>query len=366
MLNDEQLTQLTEWFEQQYNKTEQDVFKSLGRDLVILEGLSITELKRLKNKSKTALFNRIDSELNKQAVLSVKELEKVYNTVAKDTIKSAKELYDYRGLVLPSFEDATKPFLTQSIKDIRNLSNTKALNIRDSKGNIVKLKDWYTSRVDEAIGSITSGKQTYEQAISKIVKELGQSGLRVEYESGYTRRLDSAVRQNVLDGMRSVTQKYNEQIGEEIEADGVEITAHSLCAEDHLPYQGKQFTKEEFKKIQNMLPRPIGMFNCKHGIYSIILGVSKPAYTKKELERYANGSNEIINIDGKNYSRYECTQLVNQLRNKSKYVKEELELARITNLKEHQRDLNKQLKQLNSKTNEVLKKAKLREYTTLY
>jgi hypothetical protein len=40
-------------------------------------------------------------------------------------------------------------------------------------------------------------------------------GARVEYASGYTRRLDSAVRMNVLDGVRQLNQGVRKITGEQ-------------------------------------------------------------------------------------------------------------------------------------------------------
>lgn len=39
--------------------------------------------------------------------------------------------------------------------------------------------------------------------------------------------------------------------GESFGADGIEISAH-------LPYQGKQFSNEEFEQLQQILKRPVG------------------------------------------------------------------------------------------------------------
>lgn len=84
-------------------------------------------------------------------------------------------------------------------------------------------------------------------------------GLRVQYPSGLTRRLDSAIRMNVLDGIRAVSQDIMRQVGKEFRADGIEISAHALCAEDHLPYQGTQMSEKEFERLQNRLDRPFSI-----------------------------------------------------------------------------------------------------------
>ena len=130
----------------------------------------------------------------------------------------------------------------------------------------------------------------------------------VEYESGYKRCLDSAVRQNVLDGVRSVTQAARDQVGKEFGADGVQISAHSLCALDHLPYQGRIYTNEEFEAINESLDRPFGMWNCRHVWYPVITDIATPTYDEATLKKYADISTEQITIGSKTQSRYDWTQ----------------------------------------------------------
>ncbi len=84
-------------------------------------------------------------------------------------------------------------------------------------------------------------------------------------------------------------------------ADGIEISAHVLCAEDHLPYQGKQYSNKDFERIQASLDRPFGQWNCKHTMYPIILGVSDEA----ALQQYRDNSNALIDIGGKVRTRYQ-------------------------------------------------------------
>ena len=163
--------------------------------------------------------------------------------------------------------------------------------------------------MDVAITSVQAGVTDYNSAIRRTMKAAAQDGLRVKYpNSGLTRRLDSAVRQNVLDGVRAVNNDVLRQLGNEYGADGVEISAHALCATDHLPYQGLQFSNREFEELQNTLDRPFGMWNCKHTVFPIILGVSVPAHDADELRMYRENSNAEIEIDGRKMTRYEWTQ----------------------------------------------------------
>ena len=171
------------------------------------------------------------------------------------------------------------------------------------------------------MSAVQLGTEDYAGTIRSALRETAWTGLcvdengtrKVRYASGLTRRLDTAMRQNVLDGARALYQHTTDAAGEAFGADGVEITAHMLCAEDHLPYQGKQMSKEAFEQLQGVLPRRLGIWNCKHAWYPILLGVSEPAYTEDELSQYRKYSTERITIDGKTLSRYQWSQAQRRL-----------------------------------------------------
>ena len=105
-------------------------------------------------------------------------------------------------------------------------------------------------------------------------------------------------------------------------------SAHPMCAEDHLPYQGRQFSNAEFAELQDSLPRPIGMWNCRHIAYPILLGISPPAHSAQELEEYRSGSTEQIEIDGATHSRYEWTQVQRAIETAVRYKQDEITLAK--------------------------------------
>jgi hypothetical protein len=112
-------------------------------------------------------------------------------------------------------------------------------------------------------------------------------------------------------------------MGKEFRADGVEISAHALCAEDHLPYQGLQMSEKEFDRLQTVkLDRPFGLWNCKHTWHPILLGVSPPAYTPEELEAFRRNSREEITIDDVTKTRYEWTQEQRRVETAIRYQKD--------------------------------------------
>ena len=175
----------------------------------------------------------------------------------------------------------------------------------------------YQRLVDRAVSAVQLGTESYQSAIRSVLRSTAWDGLcvvdgtrKVRYASGLTRRLDTAARQNVLDGFRALMQRTRDEAGKAFGADGVEISAHMLCAEDHLPYQGRQFSLEEFERLNQTLRRPIakGIWNCSHVAEPIVLGISEPAYTEEELAEYRRSSVEQVTIDGKTRSRYQWTQ----------------------------------------------------------
>ena len=248
---------------------------------------------------------RIKREIAKAANMSVADLDRVFRAVAESDARFAEQWFatDYAPAV-KGFPKLSKPIerllkaqLRITAQAFKNLSQTTIETQR------------YRKAVDEAISAVQSGVTDYNSAIRRAMKTAAQDGLRVKYpNSGMTRRLDSAVRQNVLDGVRAINNDVLRQLGNEYGADGIEISAHALCATDHLPYQGLQFSNRDFEELQNSLGRPFGAWNCKHTMFPIILGVSEPAHDADELRMYRENSAAEIEINGRTMSRYEWSQ----------------------------------------------------------
>lgn len=240
------------------------------------------------------------------------DVDAVLAQVAKENDWAARTMLAYGGEKVPLKENEGLIRLLEATsrathESFSNLSNT---TIDDSA---------YRHSIDRAIHAITTGVSDYGSEIRRCVRELAENGLRVKYPSGRTMRLDSAVRMNVLDGARHVNAESMRILGEGYGADGVEIDAHMLCAEDHLPYQGMQYTLEEFDDIQNGLMRPFGEWNCRHNIHYIVLDVSPRNYTDEELAEMKQFSTEQIEIDGVTKSRYEWSQTMRRLETKARY-----------------------------------------------
>lgn len=338
MLSERQLEELLKVFQARTQAVTEEYLSRMGEHLRDIGQLSATDVHRLiQLKRMNANIEAVKREIAKAAGVMIEDVEEVFRQVAADDERFMREVFETghtppvkfkpgSGALSTPLERILKAQLRITQQEMANLSQTTI----DST--------LYREAVDKAVQLVQTGMTDYTSAIRSAMKKAAADGLKivyppgsaktsamgdvVVYPSGYTRRLDTAVRQNILDGVRALNQDILEQMGKEFGADGVEISAHALCATDHLPYQGRQYSTRDFERIQNDLDRPFGMWNCKHTMYPIIMGVSEPAHTESELAQYARNSNAAITIDGVTMSRYEWSQQQRQIETKIRAQKD--------------------------------------------
>lgn len=294
-------------FIRRYEALNEEYLEIIGERIRAIGRVSPTDLYRLERlrdigTDMDALKRKLASETGK----SLKDLEKLLRQAADAAMKPYDGLMNAEPYLRNEIAEAMAA--AQYIETARamvNLSNTTVSSAA------------YQGLVDRAVSAVQLGAESYQSAIRSVLRGAAWDGLcvidntrKVRYASGLTRRLDTAARQNVLDGFRALMQRTRDETGKAFGADGVEISAHMLCAEDHLPYQGRQFSLEEFERLNQTLRRPIakGIWNCSHVAEPIVLGISEPAYTEEELAEYRRSSVEQVTIDGKTRSRYQWTQ----------------------------------------------------------
>ena len=90
-------------------------------------------------------------------------------------------------------------------------------------------------------------------------------------------------------------------------------------------YEGNQF---------NAIERHISEWNCYHYVFSIVLGVNKPEYSKEQLQTIIDKNNEGFILDGKHYTNYEGTQLQRKLETQIRKQKDLQILAKASEDKE--------------------------------
>ena len=294
---------------------------------------------------------KINAEIARLTGLQVKDIKQLIKVVAEDGYAKAKPYYDYRKISYIPFEQnielqrVVDAVTRQTLDTYVNLSNASAFMWRDpidrKKLIPTSLAETYQSVVDEAIQAVQSGTLDYNTMMRRSLNQLLDSGFRrvtYEAESGriHTQRLDTALRRNLMDGVREINQQVQDITGEQFGADGKEISVHSNSAPDHEPIQGHQFSNEEYEKLQTEQPftdywgnsflsikRPIGIWNCRHFTYSILLGIMEPTYTQEQLNKMiADNKRGYTMPNGTHMTMYECTQYMRQLETKIRYAKE--------------------------------------------
>lgn len=279
-------------------------------------------------------------------------------SVGNDTVEDAKTLLRTaarlsmeaspvaQGLALDSWISGVAE-ATQG--RLQNISNTTAVGVWTSAG-FAAPGDAYVAAVDEIAAQMASGKYGLNTAVRQVLKRFADSGLAVvEYESGRTRSLGAAVEMNLKEATSQVYQGVQRRIGQEFGADGFEISAHWDCAPDHLDIQGRQYTHEQYERINRSLARPIGTLNCRHTIYSIIIGVSEPNYSEDDLQAMKAASLRKTEFDGKEMTNYEASQVQRRLEREIRRQKNRSVIAASAGDDEMRREAQMKINQLTGK-----------------
>lgn len=330
-----------------------------------LQPSDIFQLEQLRNIGLD--ITEMEGYIAEATAMNVRDIDKVYKEQSKRVYREQTKYYKSKGLEQVALENnksmqsIVRSQTSKTTNDLKKISRSTVVSFKDKRGRVIhkSIRRAYQDVVDEAIGLVRSGATNYTQAIQGAVDRIADSGIRyLNYESGRSINLYSATRMNVMDGMRQLSRDMRDQAGKEFGADGWEIDAHALCAEDHIGIQGRQFTNEEFDDLNAELDRPIGEMNCQHSAFPIVIGVSEPIYDDDTLEEYAeNTVNQNIEIDGQKYSKYECSQLQRKIEHNIRQSKIKKAVEEAGNLDTAK--TNKRLKMLNNKYGQISKKARL-------
>lgn len=359
MLNNDRQEILVERLINRIEKLNEDILTTIGTRIKEIRKLTPSQAHQIKQMLVYGEdIEKIVQQISKITNMNIVDIYNIFNEEARINQGFAKTYYEASGIQFVPYlqnkalKQQVEAIASLTAKSYMNVSNTTAIGytIRDMQGNIIfkDISNVYRETIDSALFNITQGKTTYDQEMRRIIKQLGTSGLKtIDYESGRVRRLDSAIRMNMLDGMRQLTNELQQQFGEEFGANGIEISVHSNPAVDHSPIQGHQFSNEEYNNMQNSLPfkdyegnqfnaieRHISEWNCYHYVFSIVLGVNKPEYSKEQLQTIIDKNNKGFILDGRHYTNYEGTQLQRKLETQIRKQKDLQILAKASEDKE--------------------------------
>lgn len=261
----------------------------------------------------------INRRLAKAMQKTIPELKRLYQDAMDNLYTDPRFERALKETPLPASEKArlshyAEAVSRQTAESMVNLSNTTLTS------------QTYRQAVDNAILAVSSGMTDYKSATRRSIRELGYNGMQVHYPSGYHRRLDTALRQNIVDGTNQIAREGSRMMGEILGYDAYELSAHTRSAPDHEPIQGRVFLIAEFEKLQHQeafqdidghhyepIRRPIGEWNCMHIPMSFSTEYSKRQYSDAQLAKWAEENKKGCTINGKHYTTYEASQLMRRI-----------------------------------------------------
>ncbi|MGN0654140.1 MAG: phage minor capsid protein [Oscillospiraceae bacterium] len=362
--------------------------ETMGKRIKEIGELSPSDAHKLARQLKLgADVRKIEHELSKATALSVADIEKIFEIVANDNVETAKAMLEAGGTVIPYAENKelqrwVSALAKQTEQELINLAKTTAFMRYDENGNkvLTSLSKTYNDVIDKAVASASSGVVDYKTAMRKTLKDLADSGLRtkykklegsagptVDYASGYSRRLDTAVRQNILWGIKECNLGVQEQIGEEFNADGYEIDYHRNPRPSHAEMGGKQYVKGKARYIKGKYYESfeakaeplLAEYGCLHFKFPIICGISRPIYSDEELAKLKAEDNKTFEYEGKTYTGYEAKQMQRKLETAIRHAKDRQKIAKAAGDDTLRRQEQKKLNDLTRKYKDFSEKAGL-------
>ena len=354
MLSEEQIELITERLISRIEKANTYFLKELGEKIKKIKKLTPSQADKLIQILKYGgTYEEIEKKLQKYTGLNIKDIDDILSNYAKTDLRFYEKFYKYKHIPVTQIYE-NKAILGQ-IQAISNIVKNKMYDFSRPKvigytinKQFYNLRDAYNEVLNTALINVSQGKETFDTAMSSIIKDIGGSGLKtINYESGRAVRLDSAIRMHLQDGLRQIHNSNQQIAGEEFGYNGVEVTHHLNSAPDHIDtVDGKQFALidkireqinnglekeikqsdivgdvvyvkgkryEDFNAVNNSLLRKVSTLNCQHTIFPIIVGVSQPEYTEEQLKRDKELNEKGFEFEGKHYTMYEGEQKQRQI-----------------------------------------------------
>lgn len=340
-------------------KANERVLKEIGRVIGMIGDLNPSEAYTIVQQLKYGeSLQKIVKILSKNSRISELEIYKMLEKEAKTNLALKEIYYKAKKVDFIPYKDnlplqaLVNEVATSTIQTYRNISRTTGLTfLGQGKKKLTKpIQEAYWQIVDDAIMNVSTGKQTFEQTMKDQLETIGNAGIQsIEYESGYHRRIDSALRMNLQEGLSRLANEQQELLGEQFGANMVEVSHHEAPAPDHADtVDGKQFARidvirqqiasgvekeikesdivgnkvrfrgkwyEDYDYVNDNLERPVSTLNCYHYAFTGVLGVTKPRYSEEELEKDHKKNEEGFEFEGKHYTMYEGQQLMGRIEN---------------------------------------------------
>ena len=349
---------------------EQSTLQRIGKRIGKYGKMSLADVKAINNIAVVKSdMDAITKELARVTGYNISQIEQMYGELLEEQHLANQPLYDYRGKTFVPFaenrelQSIARAYAKTTGETMINLSQIGGshLGFIDKNGKFKAIEKMYTEALDKAVMQVSTGATDFHTAMRDTIVEMGGSGIRINYaDSGITRRLDTAVRQSLLWGAKQASIEYNEMIGQELGCDGYEVDYHSNPRPSHEFMQGKQFVVGKSRTINGIhfdsfdeAEKALNEYGCLHYKTPIICGISEPRYSEKELARLKAQDKKTYEIDGKQVTGYEATQMMRRLETAIRNEKSIKNMAQAGDSKKLVKDCNAKIKEYQAKYEEI-------------
>ena len=250
------------------------------------------------------------------------EISKIFNEAGAQTLKFDDGIYTEAGLnPLPINQSSGMVQLLNSTiaKTAGNLQNLVMTTANTSQTQ-------FYNAMNKAYMEVSTGVKSYSQSILDAIDDMSSQGAVITYPSGRRMSLESAVRMNIITGVNQTCGKLQELRADEVGCDLMELTAYSGARPEHTTWQGKIVSRSGKKGYLSLKDIGYGTatgfkgVNCHHDWYPYYEGSSR-TYTQEQLDAWEN---EIVTYNGKEYSKYDATQIQRKLERQIRKDKKEI------------------------------------------
>ena len=323
MLNEQDFIRIERQANQIYSDLELDIIEEIATRIANFGYANTVVINDIKIAQEMGvLYQDIVTLVAQYNNTSYEEVNRIFTEAAETSLNYDDEIYKEAGL-------NPKP-LSQS----ESIKQTMNATIERTAGNLQNLcmttantaQTQFYNAINSAYMFTSTGVKSYTQAILDEIKNISKQGAIIQYPSGARRSVESAVRTNIVTAINQNCGKLQELRADELGWDLMELTAHSGARPEHARWQGKIVSRSGKKGYLSF--RDIGYgeatgfkgVNCRHDWYPYYPG-SASTYTQEQLDAWKN---EKVTYNGKEYSKYEATQLQRAMERSIRADKKEL------------------------------------------
>lgn len=310
-------------------------------------GKAVLKIRNGERAEVSNLLRRGDDALKKANEKNVSSIREIHRYYAKDSYKRLKGLFEIRGIKYLPFEENPKAsaladsFSNEAVKDyLRQTERIGFSSVFGEKGKIAAAPaEIFRELTDYAALKITLGEESYNRAMREVIGKLSEGGMKtVDFSDKTSRSIRSAVKQSTLYKVKECNSRFTEIFGEEVGADGYEVSYHQNPRPSHAFMGGKQFAIGSAKRVKGVFypsfeetakPR-LEEYGCLHFKFPIILGVSVPAYGGEYLKELKKNDEMKFEFEGTEYTGYEARQLLLKIEREVKKQKNVLSTASVS------------------------------------